>query len=121
MSNLNYKLQDGGIHTFNIQNVKIQLAEIDGSDIGSKGGLRFTMSLIEQINGKEILEKVDEFVIYPDAIDWKNGGKMLPEFEKRIKELKSHREESDDKTPISQTNPPQATEQKEEVAESTEE
>ena len=120
MSNLNYKLQDGGIHTFNIQNLKIQLAEIDGSDIGSKGGLRFTMSLIEQINGKEILEKVDEFVVYPDAIDWKNGGRMLPEFEKKIKELKSH-QEADSKTPISQTNPPQATEQKEEVAESTEE
>lgn len=118
-NNLKYTLNDGDIHTFSIQNLKIQLSEIDGSDIGSTGGLRFMMSLVEHIAGKETLTKVDEFVIYPDAIDWQNGGKMLPEFEKRIKALKSYKEE-DGKTPISPTNPPQATEETE-VAESTEE
>ena len=103
MSKLRYTLEEGHLHSFDFQNLKIHLTEINGNDIGSEGGLRFTMSLKEGINGKETLEKVDEFVIYPDAIDWKNGGKMKPEFEKRIKELQGKITEptKDDQMPVS--------------------
>jgi len=95
MSNtLEHKITEDGTHEFDFQNLKIHLTDISGANIGSEGGLRFTMSLKESMKGKEVLTKVDEFIVYPDAIDWKNGGKMKPEFEKRIKEAHESRGES---------------------------
>ena len=76
-----------GNHTFDYQNVRVKLSLVDGDDIGSEGGLRFRMFFKRAVGGETEAQQVDEFVIYPDAIDWENGGKMKPEFQKRIEEL----------------------------------
>ena len=84
---LNHKAE-GDTHTFDFQDIQIVFDTRDGTDIGSEGGLRFRMfHRKEEEEGRVEYRQVDEFVIYPDAIDWDEGGRMKPEFEKRIKEL----------------------------------
>ena len=88
MSNLKHTTDKGDAsHVFDYGCVRIKLTEVDGNDIGSEGGIRFRMFFKKDVDGALETNQVDEFVIYPDAIDWENGGKMKPEFQKRIEEL----------------------------------
>lgn len=113
MSNLKHSNENEEGHCFDYQCLKIFLKEVNGNDIGSEGGIRFTMCYKETINGKETLTKVDEFVIYPDAIDWKNGGQMKPEFQKRIKELHENEAENPKEGQMPVTAPAEETEETE--------
>ena len=82
MNNLTHKVYDNGDVVFDFAPVKIVISEVEGDDIAESGGVRFQMEYVDD-NGEA--KKVDEFVIYPEAIDWENGGQMKPEYQEKIK------------------------------------
>tara|TARA_R110000851_G_C13052782_1_gene563253 strand:- start:891 stop:1247 length:357 start_codon:yes stop_codon:yes gene_type:complete len=90
--NITYRTDpDTKNHIIDYSNIQIVFDERDGDDIGSNGGLRFRLFYKKSIEPLELV-KADEFVIYPDAIDWENGGQMKKEYLDRIKELKAEAE-----------------------------
>ena len=105
MSNLKHTTDKGDAsHVFDYGCVRIKLTEVDGNDIGSEGGIRFRMFFKKDVDGALETNQVDEFVIYPDAIDWENGGKMKPEFQKRIEKLQ--RDAQEERGVIAPVTPP---------------
>tara|TARA_R110000765_G_scaffold396603_1_gene490536 strand:+ start:711 stop:1100 length:390 start_codon:yes stop_codon:yes gene_type:complete len=83
MNNLTHKVNDNGDVVFDFAPVKITISEVQGDDIAENGGVKFSMNFIKD-DGEA--KKVDEFVIYPEAIDWENGGQMKPEYQEKIKQ-----------------------------------
>ena len=91
-SKITYRLDDTKHHhILDFANIQVVFDERDGEDIGSKGGIRFRLYYKKSIEPLELVQ-ADEFVIYPDAIDWENGGQMKKEFLDRIKKLKEEDE-----------------------------
>ena len=89
MNNLTHKVYDNGDVVFDFEPIKITISEVGGDDIAENGGVRFQMEYVDD-NGEA--KKVDEFIIYPEAIDWENGGQMKAEYQEKIKKKMEARE-----------------------------
>ena len=89
---ITYRLDDNKHHhIIDYSNIQIVFDERDGKDIGSEGGIRFRLFYKKSTEPLELVQ-ADEFVIYPDAIDWENGGQMKEDYLARIKELREEEE-----------------------------
>lgn len=88
MNKLTHKALENGNVEFNFSPIKITISEVEGDDICESGGCRFTMEFMKD----DVAKKVDEFVIYPEAIDWENGGQMKAEYQEKIKKKMEEQE-----------------------------
>lgn len=90
-----------GAHRFLFEPIEVRIEEVEGDDIAEQGGIRFQMLFRKEVEGVGLEKtKVDEFIIYPEAIDWENGGQMKPEYQKKIEE-KMERAGLKDQMPVS--------------------
>ena len=81
MNKLTHKVLENGNVKFEFAPINITISEVEGDDICESGGVRFTMNFMNE----DVAKKVDEFVIYPEAIDWEKGGQMKAEYQEKIK------------------------------------
>ena len=87
MTDLTYT-KEGDTHHFEFQNINVRLEQVDGKEIGSEGGLKFSMFYRKETEqGAMESSLVDTFVVYPDIIDWEGTGDIKPEYKDKIKSL----------------------------------